>query len=487
MLKYFSTILLLLGVIVCKAQTLLYADNSIHNSDKICVVGQVKNHVIVWDEKRKNHKAVILIYDNKLNLLRQVSTNLLISDIDPEAGFYNSDDSFYIAYQYKKGKKWEYKIARFDDNGNLSSTYVIDSSNNVNTGDSYLYNCYESDDKKVIGCVKTFFDNRYNAIRFSFTFLKQGSLSRDQLFLSYDSTHDKFIDFLIDSNKSVTLLKTSNTDSGFAISVIKKDFSDNFFFTATKRFATGELRSGSGNIFNKLKNYTVYGIWENGIKDSLSNHQKYKTGLYTWTLNDTLTEVNSDTVLYVDSAIISGFTRYANYSLRQQPDNFFGIETDSTRIPNASLRRTGSWVSQGIGGGNNPIFTYMFDPIQPQTDTHYKADFSVIALDEHNEMAWRNKLAGSVDSILLTDLSNNKIVAGKKGIHIIRSTILKNKKSTIEQIIINYAGKYKRMSTVVWDSKYKYLVYDAIKMNDEALIIPCLKGNKLIFAKMTLE
>ena len=63
---------------------------------------------------------MILVYDSKMKLIKKLTTDILHSDIEPEASFYNSVDSFYVAYQYKKGNKWEYKLSH--DNGNLSST-----------------------------------------------------------------------------------------------------------------------------------------------------------------------------------------------------------------------------------------------------------------------------------------------------------------------------------------------------------------------------
>src|SRR6185503_6047261 len=96
-----------------------------------------KDNIIVWYVSSKKYKkSVILVYDKKMNLIKKVTTDILHSDIDPAVSFYNSVDSFYVAYQYKKGNKWEYKLAGFDDNGNLSSTYLIDSASNLNSGDS---------------------------------------------------------------------------------------------------------------------------------------------------------------------------------------------------------------------------------------------------------------------------------------------------------------------------------------------------------------
>jgi len=37
-----------------------------------------------------------------MNLIKKVTTNILYSDIDPVAGFYNCADSFYVAYNIKK-------------------------------------------------------------------------------------------------------------------------------------------------------------------------------------------------------------------------------------------------------------------------------------------------------------------------------------------------------------------------------------------------
>ena len=102
-------------------------------------------------------------------------------------------------------------------------------------------------------------------------------------------------------------------------------------------------------------------------------------------------------------------------------------------------------------------------------------------------MEWRIELKNDRDSVFLTDPSNNKIVAGKKGIHIIRSTTIKKTRNSIKHILITYSGRYEKVNTVVWNNKYSYLVSQAVETNDGALIIPCLKDNRLIFARMILE
>src|SRR3982751_1961036 len=113
--KYISTLLLVLTIIVSKAQALSYSENYISNTTPIYIIGQVKNNIIVWSKESENYKkSVILIYDNRLKLIKKVTTDILQSDVDPSASFYNSVDSFYVAYQYKKGNKWEYRLAGFD-------------------------------------------------------------------------------------------------------------------------------------------------------------------------------------------------------------------------------------------------------------------------------------------------------------------------------------------------------------------------------------
>lgn len=490
MSKYILTLILFFTTIAGKAQTFSYSQNYLPAVSSACkIIGQVKDNLIVWNVNSGNYKkSVILIYDNKMRLKKKLTTDILYSDIDPAVTFYNSVDSFYVAYEYKKGNQWEYKLAGFDDNGNLSSTYIIDSASNLNTNDSVSFNYYQSGNKKMLCCLKTIINKKYNAIRFESTFLSHGNLYRDQFFLAFDNAHEKIVDVLIDSNKNITLLKTSNTDSGFTISVIKKAFSDVHFLIATKKLANGNLRNGTSHLFNKLNSYTVYGVWENALRDSLTRNQKYKTGLYTWNLDDKLIDVTGDTILYDDSTIISEFNLYASNSLNNKLDNFFGIQTDSMHIPDPPIQQNRERVFQGdathgIGFYNNIEFNSPL--VQPVS--HYKAGFTIVSLNNHNKIEWRNELKKDRDSVFLTDLSNNNIVAGKKGIHIVRSTSVKNWTNKIEHIIITYSGRYEKVKAMVWNNKYTYLVSNAVETDDGALIIPCIKENRLIFAKMILE
>ncbi len=489
--KYISTIILVLATIVGKAQVFSYSQNYLTNESSACkIIGQVKDNIIVWYvNSEKYKKSVILVYDNKMKLIKKITTDILHSDIDPAASFYNSVDSFYVAYQYKKGNKWEYKLAGFDDNANLSSTYIIDSASNLNRDDSVSYSYYQSGDKKMLACAKTIINKKNNAVRFETTFLNHGNLYRDQFFLAFDNAHEKLVDFLIDSNKNITLLKTSNTDSGFSISVIKKEFSADHFLSATKKLAAGDLRNGTSHFFNKFNSYTVYGVWENAFRDSLTRNQKYKTGLYTWKIDDKLVDMPGDTILYDDSTIISEFNLYANNSLTNKSDIFFGIQTDSIHIPDPhAFRPHRELYFQGNADGKTGYYNYIeANPPSEQIFSHYKAGFTIVSLNNHNKIEWRNELKNNPDSILLTDLSNNKIVADKKGIHIVRSATVNKTTNRIEHIMITYSGRYEKINTVAWNSKYTYLVSSAVETNDGALIIPCVKEDRLIFAKMILE
>ena len=491
MSKYISALILFFTPISGKAQTFSYSQNYLANKTSACkIIGQVKNNIIVWYvSSEKYKKSVILVYNNRMKLIKKVTTDILHSDIDPAASFYNSVDSFYVAYQYKKGNKWEYKLAGFDNDGNLSSTYLIDSASNLNSGDSLSYSFYQSGDKKTLGCVKTIMNKKYNAIRFELTFLNDGNLYRDHFFLAFDNVHEKLVDLLIDSNKTISLLKTSNTDSGFSISLIKKEFSADHFLIATKKLAAGNLRNGTSHFFNRANSYTIYGIWENAFRDSLTRNQKYKTGLYTWKVDDKLADMADDSILYDDSTTILEYNLYASNSLTNKPNNFFGIQTDSINISNQyAIPPTSMLVYTNFGTTGTWYYNYIDSntSLEPPV-SHYKASLTIISLNNNDNMEWRIELKNDRDSVFLNDPSNNKIVAGKKGIHIIRSTTIKKTRNSIKHILITYSGRYEKVNTVVWNNKYSYLVSQAVETNDGALIIPCLKDNRLIFARMILE
>ncbi len=192
-----------------------------------------------------------------------------------------------------------------------------------------------------------------------------------------------------------------------------------------------------------------------------------------------------DTIAYDNAATITRFNLYTNIITANKGDKISGIGTDSTAIPGPPVPQTGHLYYQNLGSGG--YFNYLKDNSTPEeTISHYKAGFSVISLNNENKITWRNTLNNDADSVLLTDLSNNKIVAGKKGIHIIRSAT-DNRKNTIEHIVITYAGKREKVNTMAWNNQYRYLVSYAAETNDGALIITCVKEGRLIFARMKLE
>ena len=390
MLRYISTILLVLATVIGKTQTFSYSQNYLSNKASAGkIIGQVKDHIIVWYvTQNKYKKSVILVYDHNMNLIRRIKTDILYSDIDPAATFYNSVDSFYVAYQYQKGNKWEYKLAGFDDNGNLSSTYLIDNAGNLNTGDSVAYNYYQSGDKKMLACVKSIFDPRYKAIKFESVFLNHGILDRDQFVLPFDDVHEKLVDFLIDSNKNITLLQTSGTDSGFTVSVIKRIFSASCFLMAEKTLAAGNLCNGTSHIFNKGNSYTVYGVWKNVSLHSPAKDQTYKTGLYLWKVNDTLADISGDTILYDDSTRISELNHYTNHSSTNPSDDFYSIQTDSVNLPDPSANLPSRMlVYQGDPNGKTGYYNYIeLSKPSVQTPLHYKAGLTIVDLNNQNKI-----------------------------------------------------------------------------------------------------
>ena len=92
-------------------------------------IGQVKDHIIIWKYQSENsERSEVLIYDDKMNVLDRVKTDILnvndISSID----FINLGQSFAVVYQYTTKTRWFCKIASFDENGNCFKRQTIDSS-----------------------------------------------------------------------------------------------------------------------------------------------------------------------------------------------------------------------------------------------------------------------------------------------------------------------------------------------------------------------
>ncbi len=498
MKTYIAIALATLLTSVCAAQTFSYSDNHVKNPIDVSVIGQVKNNIIVWCEQRKDFKkSAILVYDKQMHLIRKETTDVLHSDASPMQKFYCSGDSFYIAYQYRKGNDWEYRLAGFDSKGKLSSSYTLDRLQDGDMNDQLFYNFCQSNDKKTLCCIKTILSPKYNALNFKFTFLSQGSLYHDSLFISFDKTHERMIDFLVDDHKNVSLLKTSNTDTGFILTVVKKDFSADHYLTASKKLALGDLKNGTPEFYHHQNEFTVSGVWENAAAYKNAN---YKTGVYSWKLDEELADkAGSDVILPSDSATIFQINHYAVNNLNNTTDDFFGVQTDSTPIAPPEGWNAGTYTWQGMSGsgggmstgslgGGGGFFAYIpsRDDRDLQDSSHYKAGLGILRLN-NNQVKWYTELNPNADKALLTDLVNNKVVAGKQGLHVVRFAPVKKNHYGIEHALITYAGKYEKINTPLWNDSYVYLIPYAEPTDDGSLIIPCTRGTKVSFAKMNLE
>ena len=476
-------------------------------------------------------RSDIFVYDNKLKLLQQTTSDILKSDINPSPVFFNGNNRFYVAYEFQTGNEWQYKLSAFDEKANLLSTYVLDSSQNIHAADSVSYNFFQSDDKATLCCVKITTNKTYPAVKFNCSFLSNSKLKLDSFFLPFDAARENLVDFLIDNENNITILKTTNTDSGFAVSLIKRKPGADYFLNATKQLKYGYLQSGTIHLASKLNEYNVYAIWESDFLHSSARYKDYHKGMYLWNTNNKLDDLPGDTIIYNDSTSIADLTLLTGNSANGKRTNIFSLEAGVTQSTVATGHYYAKDYNQQSSTYQPPAYenttfntsetrpSYVQLPSNPGTFIlmpneqppppplpvssfpnnnnddnntsipvrNFVSGFSIFGLSNNFKMRWLNDFKDNEDSADLPNLLYKKIVAGKNGIHIIYPSLIKNKRNGIEHVLVTYDGKYEKINTIAWNLRYEYLVSQAVETNDGAIIIPCVKDNRLIFAKMIFE
>lgn len=338
-----STLLMLCFIIsslVCESQRMIFSDHFIYNSTPYKLIGRVNDNIIIWTIKNRS-SSEILVYNNDLHLIRSVSSGILKSEIDADPEYFSLTDSFAVAYQYKLGNMWQYRLTFFDDNGTQLSTIIVDSLNSdkAKTKDgNYFYKVLLSQDKKTMCYCKLSINTDNFIAKTNCTFLKNNRVSHEQFVLPFDFLHETIEGFLIDSNENLVLLKTTTTDSSFTIKVVKKFFSNDYLLIASKKIDSGILINGSIHLADKPGNYIIYGVWQNKLNTAESEKQNL-TGFYKWTTDFNLDDKPGDTIL--NKVVSSAINLNVNYIKTEKGKDIFALHEYKTDTSDYYTRETG--------------------------------------------------------------------------------------------------------------------------------------------------
>lgn len=502
MSKLVSTLLILISVTTLYSQRIIFSNSFVGNSNPYKIIGKVANNFVVWTATDDQNTSEFLIYNDDLKILKKVHSNFFRNQSNSTLTFFNNNDSFSIAYRYKKGNVWQYRLTFFDAFATELSTIIIDSSNSLNKKieDNIYYTFLQSQDKKTTCFTKFAINADSFVLKISCAFINNHIISNQQFILPFDFTHETINDFLVDSN-NIVLLETVTYDSSFLVKLIKKSFSNDYLLISSKRLESGSLMNGNIYLTKRPDMYLIYGAWQN----------QQLTGFYKWTTDLNLNDEPGDTVL---KKVISPTKWNAGFIKSEKDWDLFTIE---------KYRRDTSIYTQFEGTSDNSLWQNELmrnvdlgslphiseaDKVELGISYHYQ-DYSspppsnqvaersmakitesgvdVFSLSNLNQINWFKNF-DSINTELRQNLDNKKIVAGKNAIHIIYTHQLTNNSTGISQIIVSYTdGSYHTDDIPTWTSAYIYLMDQAIEVDSNSIIIPCFKGKKLFFAKLLFE
>lgn len=150
--KPFCIIFSLFAVSNAFCQKINYTHNRLYSSSeyKYNIIGKVNDKLLVWQANANKHFAsTIIAYNEDMDVVHTANTNILQSSVEPQPYFFVTGNSFKVVYKYQDDKYLFYKVAGFDEDGDLQAIQTLDSSEiKKDAAPQSAYSILQSADKK---------------------------------------------------------------------------------------------------------------------------------------------------------------------------------------------------------------------------------------------------------------------------------------------------------------------------------------------------
>jgi len=168
------------------------------------IIGRVKNNIIVynyaWSNAFDMRKSEILVYDDKMQLLKKVSFKSItpkFSSVD----FINEENSFSAILQYSEDGFFVCKLVSFDAGGNILDTQILERSADLNDGD---YEIVQSPKDKSFALLRVVQSDRSGTIAIRYHFIKNDLLNHsDKIILPFNQFYPWFDRAFLDDNNLI--------------------------------------------------------------------------------------------------------------------------------------------------------------------------------------------------------------------------------------------------------------------------------------------
>jgi len=516
-----------------KAQKIVYSSSALGNSAtaRYHIIGMVKDHIVIWNFNfGKFGHSYIMIYDNNLKLSRKVSTNILKSDTLYGINFIRTPDYFCVFYQYRKNKCYFTRLAWFDENGNCVRIKTVDSiSLNANSAEitKYPVGVIQSNESGSFALVNVNPDPEKSFINVRYSLYNDSLIHSGELKLPFDYSTGNINSFILDANKNLWLTETENNNNRSLVRVYKINTLTGNVTNTVRNIGNGYLVDRSVNILVANEKYLVYGEW---TSPSDSNSVTSVKGIFVWQLHPDLTDVSTDTVLEISMATdscLAGKNFFTLQALRSA-DNEFSFAIGPGKLFN-SFSYNGTYNSSDSYSYLNfslyeppPLSSPLYSSFVPVSnglykDINYRSPDPFKNYSEHKPQSPRPLPYDSVRPILIGDIitgvvninSQNKIVwrscfvkaiyestasantsvavVGQKALHIIYSKTAVNNTESLENISVAADGSFSSSPIISMNLKYRFVIGMTRQISGTSIILPCIKDDKLAFAKIEIE
>lgn len=487
MQKLFSVISLLFVSTFCFSQRFFYSDAKILTyKSKYEIIGKIKDHILVWIKNIKDDRSELLCFDNEMRLIKKVKVEEVRNAASIQ--FFNNENSFYVALKQLTKDVVAFKLFLFDENGLLQSEITLDSAHRDSTK-TFGFTFIQSPDKKTICLIQAEADPVRETLKLNCSFVNDNSVTQKSFGLPY-SLQDYIADFSIDAHQNIYLLKAKNDTAKCTIDLFKACYSEETMRLAEKQLQ--HLSVQNIKLFTNNDTCFVYGI----LKNAGSNNVAYiwqtdyelndlpgsslVTGMHNIIFLQNVTSYNSPTRFFYavyDSAFKINFDTknytpdiwqtqrdiekrdYHSFSQSMIPD-FDDKPNFNNKLNNHSPERRSSFSA-------TPVQLNIFRLFP---DSHIKIENAV----------YSNDTFGNTNLIAAA-----KVIRKYNKTHVIYPVIAGKNKTRVKYLFFSDDGKETEAPALAWKSGYNYLLHKALEIED-GLIIPCLKGEKLFFAKMEL-
>lgn len=531
------------------AQVVSYSEKNYNNQGNYFIIGQVKNHILVWKTELPNFSAsYILVYNTAMSKIRRVKAKVLDSKWLGQIGFLNQVDSFQVFYECLDKKNIiVFKQATFDENGNWLHTKELFKSNETsNESKSGVFQFFKSNDNKSVAFLYAEAIDSLNTLNLKYIFVRDNIIHFSHQFLPFNSKNSNIGDIkLAGNNLFFSIMSIFGSHS--SLNVFKINLRTDSVVNTLRQIDNGFLSENtlSTNIFRN--NLLISANWIDSTKNT--------SGIFLWRLKNDLSDDQTDTIIeknndsnsviygvnnfeinaYQDKekenliifstqaiqSILSNqflathnsshsyygddLTFYRNepvgagfYNPPQNPNGAIrgtAFNGAIERINNLAISQTPSPNLSNYSHGSTQLYevkknndsTNNRNYLKENSDPENPRTF-VVQLDNYNKILESKIFNNSIDKDAMSYLDKSKIINTANFLYLLFDQQLNDGKKTMAYLKIRKTNlDYSYNHLVIMNLNNNLMLSQSIQINDNTLIVPCSQNEFISFAKIVFN